>query len=204
MLPHGKLFTNTEHLCKDKAACRHINPDSHPSAALVWWKMIICATDVPAPVSPALLGTAAPPEPPSAHQVPPERLGATPASPHSRDLQLWASAGNSRRGRSGSSLSALTQGALAQLLTPAPLSERLLQRPQSTEPARRPRKAQSQRSRFQRRKLKTPVICAGTQEACSRTSSLLVRSLIINSLSFLIAIHFGTSLIYSPKQLCPL
>lgn len=96
------------------------------------------------------------------------------------------------------------RGHLAQLLTTAPVSERLLQRLQSTEPARHPRKAQSQRSHFQRRKLKTPVICAGTQEACSRTSSLLVRSLITNSLSFLIAIHFGTSLIYSPKQLCPL
>lgn len=48
---------------------------------------------------------------PSVHQVPPERLGATPASPHSRDLQLWASAGNSGLGRSGSRLNALTQRA---------------------------------------------------------------------------------------------
>lgn len=72
---------------------------------------------------------------------------------------------------------------LAQLLTTAPVSERLLQHLQSTEPAHRSREAQSQRSRFQRRKLKTPVICAGTLGACSRTSSLLVHSLIINSLS---------------------
>lgn len=45
------------------------------------------------------------------------------------------------------------------------------------------------------------MICAGTWEACSRTSSFLLHSLIINPLSFLTAIHFGISLIYSPRQL---
>lgn len=45
------------------------------------------------------------------------------------------------------------------------------------------------------------MICASTWEACSRTSSFLLHSLIINPLSFLIAIHFEISLIYSPKQL---
>lgn len=45
------------------------------------------------------------------------------------------------------------------------------------------------------------MICAATREACSRTSSFLLHSLITNPLSFLIAIHFGISLIYSPKQL---
>lgn len=47
----------------------------------------------------------------------------------------------------------------------------------------------------------TSMICAGTWEACSRTSSFLLHSLIINPLSFLTAIHFGISLIYSPRQL---
>lgn len=45
------------------------------------------------------------------------------------------------------------------------------------------------------------MICAGTREACSRTSSFLLHSLIINPLSFMTAIHFGISLIYSPRQL---
>lgn len=37
------------------------------------------------------------------------------------------------------------------------------------------------------------MICAGTRAACSRTSSFLLHSLIINCLSFLIAVHFGIS-----------
>lgn len=64
------------------------------------------------------------------------------------------------------------------------LSNRPTKQSGSTKADRPSHEAQSQRSHFQRREMKTPVICRGTQGACSRTSSLLLRSLITNSVLF--------------------
>ena len=92
---------------RTKLACRHVNPDSYPSSTLIWWKMIICATDISALLSPQLCW--APYHHPSypsagaitcAHQFPQKWLSGTPAScPKARTCilqgptQLWASAG---------------------------------------------------------------------------------------------------------------